>query len=100
MEIEEISRPMKTSSSSTAEVMSSMPTAPKRMRAKNSPRSCGVRRHGVERDEQRSENDAADEDVEEDAEGIGLDDAEVGGAGRELKLPEAGGESGEHAKHG
>ena len=42
--------------------------------------------HGVERDEQSDENDAADQDMEEDAEGIGLDQAAVGGSGSERQL--------------
>ncbi len=37
--------------------------------------------------------------MEEDAEGIGLHDAEVRGAGREMKLPCAGGEGGDHGEH-
>ena len=97
--MEEISRPMKTRSSSTAEVMSSMPTVPRRMSAKNSPMSWVFGWHGVDGSQQGDEHGAADEQVEEDAEGIGLHDAEVGGAGRKMKLPGAGGKGSQHGEH-
>ena len=48
------------------------------------------RTHGIDRGEQSDEHGTADEQVEEDAEGVGLHDAVVGGAGREVKLPRAG----------
>ncbi len=55
--------------------------------------------YGVDRREQRDKNGAADGEMEEDAEGIGLHNAEVGGAGREMKLPGAGGKGRDHGEH-
>ena len=54
----------------------------------------------VDGDEQGDEHDAGDEDVEEGAEGVCLDEAVVGGAGRGLELAKAGEEGSEGAEHG
>ena len=53
-----------------------MPTAPKRMRAKYSPVIVGVLLEVVERAEESDETRSADEQVEEDGEGVDLDGAE------------------------
>ena len=89
--MEEISRPMKTISSSTEQVMSIMPTAPKRTRAKYSPAwvtSGPV--EVVERAEQRDEDDGGDEEMEEDGEGVDLDGAVEGGDGAVASMSGAG----------
>ena len=50
----------------------------------------GVFRERVEREQERDENNAADEDVEEDGEGAGFDGGEEAGSFGQGKLPEAG----------
>ena len=49
-----------------------------------------VCRERIERDEQRDEDDAADEHMEEDGEGAGLDGAVEAGSRGKRELPEAG----------
>ncbi len=100
VEIEEISRAMKTSSSSTARRHEHHADGAELNEREEFAQALSLRCDGVENDEERSQNDAGDEDVEEDAEGVGADDAIVGGAGRQLRLPEAGGQSGERGENG
>ena len=54
----------------------------------------------VDGDEQRSKDDSADEDVEEDTESVGLDVAEECCAGWKLVLVEAGGERSQDTNDG
>ena len=58
----------------------------------------GFRTHRIDGSQQSDEHGTADQQMKEDAEGIGLQDAEVGGAGREAKLPGAGGECRQHGQ--
>jgi hypothetical protein len=54
----------------------------------------------VQRDQQRGEHDAGDEDMEEDAEGVGADDAVEGVSGGQRGLPETGAQCGQRSADG
>ena len=71
--MEEISRPTKTMRSSTEQVMSIMPTAPKQSEGEVLAGVGGVAFKVVERAEEGDEDNGADDVVEEDGEGVDLD---------------------------
>ena len=78
-EMEEISRPTKTMRSSVEQVMSIMPTAPKRDEGEV---LAGVSVGAVEevqRAEKGDDDDGGDEEMEEDGEGVDLEGAGEGG---------------------
>ena len=72
--------------SSTEQVMSIMPTAPKSERAKVLAGVGGVALKEVERSEEGDEDDSGDDEVEEDGEGVDLDGSREGGDAPEGEL--------------